>query len=83
MRLAMRVEGSLWVAYHAWEGTMEHAIFLGSIRMAGIVNHPDRRAAFMELMRQMMADCIEDLTGQRPGWEGERPAPEIERGGNS
>ena len=32
-RLAMRVEGKLWVAYYALPNTMKGAIFLGSVQM--------------------------------------------------
>ena len=50
-RLAMRVEGNLWVAYFAQVGTIDGAIFLGSIQMA-FVQNPDRTRAFMGLMQQ-------------------------------
>lgn len=47
--------------------------------------HPERRSAFMALMREGLADLVEEKTGQRPSWpepEGQ-PAPESERGGNA
>lgn len=83
-RLAMRHEGENWNAYYAMPGTMDGAIFLGSIRMAAVSpNYPERKAAFMDMMRDIVADIIEMETGQRPTWpEGAQPAPEHERAGH-
>jgi hypothetical protein len=81
-RLALREEGSLWVAYYALPETMDNAIFLGSIRMAFVVGHPDRKAAFMALMKEALSDLVEESVGARLEWPNpERPAPEHERGG--
>ena len=82
-RLAMRVEGRQWNAYYALEDTMKGAVFLGSIAMTGVVGHPDRKQAFMDLMKEMVADILEERTGARPEFVGEREAPEHERGGNA
>jgi hypothetical protein len=77
----MRHEGSLWVGYYALPDTMNDALFLGSIRMA-LVQDPNRKAAFMDLMREAVGDIIEEKTGHRPEWpHGVQPAPEHERGG--
>lgn len=81
-RLAMRVEGESWMAYYALTGTMDGALLLGSIRMT-LVADPKRKKAFMYLMRDCVADMIEQATGQRPDWNGERPAPEHERAGRA
>jgi hypothetical protein len=81
-RLAMREEGKLWCAYYAEPGTMKGAIFLGSIRLAFVLRDPQRKSAFMNLMRDGVADILEDATGLRPTWpEGPQAAPEHERGG--
>ena len=47
---------------------MQVNIWIGSIAMRFIVDHPARKAAFMEFMRDAAADLIEELTGQRPSW---------------
>ncbi len=82
-RLALRHEGKLWVAYYALENTMDGALFLGSIAMAAVVDHPERKQTFMDLMREFVADIIEGKTGTRPTWGGPRGAPESERAGHS
>ena len=46
-RLAMRVEGDLWVAYYALPSTMKDAVFLGSIQMA-FVQDWQRRAIHVD-----------------------------------
>ncbi len=75
-RLAMREEGDNWVAYYALPGTMEDAIPLGSIRLATVANNPDRKSAFMDMMRGIVSDIIEDKTGVRPTWGGPQRAPQ-------
>jgi hypothetical protein len=37
----------------------------------------------MDLMKEAVADIIEQKTGDRPDWRGPRPAPEHERGGSA
>lgn len=82
-RLALRVEGNLWVAYYALPENMKDAIFLGSIQMR-FVQDKERRAAFMNLMREAVGDILEEIVGVRPMWpEGEQPAPEHERAGRA
>jgi hypothetical protein len=82
-RLAMREEGDNWNAYYALPDTMEKAIFLGSIRMGAIVSNADRKNAFMDMMRDIVADLIEEKTGTRPTWSGPAEAPEHEKAGHS
>lgn len=79
-RLALREEGDRWVAYYAHPNTMEIGSFLGSIHMGAIRGNPERKKAFMDMMRGIVSDIIEEATGQRPTWGGEKPAPEKDRG---
>lgn len=82
-RLAMRVEGDKWTAYYAMPDTMEDAVYLGQIAMRFVAD-PERKAAFMSLMRDVVADLIEEACGQRPTWpDGPRPAPEHEKAGRA
>jgi hypothetical protein len=82
-RLAMHHEGADWNAYYALPGTMDGAIFLGSIAMRFIDGKPDRKDAFIGFMREAVSDLVEELTGQRPTWpEGVQAAPEHERAGH-
>lgn len=74
-RLAMRVEGDNWVAYYAMPDTMDGAIWLGSVKM-GIVRDPDRKRAFMDLMKSAVGDFL----GGVEVWT-ETRAPEAERSG--
>ena len=74
----MREEGTNWVAYYADQGTMEGAIFLGAIRMGAITANPERKQAFMDMMRDIVSDIIEEATGIRPVWAGPERAPEHE-----
>jgi hypothetical protein len=80
-RLALRHEGENWNAYYALPDTMESPIFLGSIRMGAVVNNPARKQAFMDMMRDIVSDIIEEQTGTRPTWGGPQSAPEHERSG--
>jgi hypothetical protein len=81
-RLALRHEGDNWVAYYALADTMKDAIFLGSIRMGVVLANQERKQAFMDLMREVVADTIEETTGIRPQWAGPQTAPEHERSGH-
>jgi hypothetical protein len=80
-RLSLRVEGNNWNAYYAMPDTMEGALWLGSIAMAFVRDHPVRKQAFMDIMRDAVGDIIEQETGVRPTWGGEQGAPEHERAG--
>jgi hypothetical protein len=83
-RLAMRHEGAMWNAYYAMPGTMDGAVFLGSIAMRFVPGGSDRYAAFMNMMREAVSDLIEEETGQRPVWpEGVQAAPEREKAGHA
>lgn len=82
-RLAMRKEGQNWNAYYALPDSMQDPVFLGSIRMAAVANNPERKAAFMQMMREIVSDIIEDKTGVRPIWGGPTTAPEHERAGDA
>jgi hypothetical protein len=78
----MRHEGNMWNAYYALTNTMADANLLGSIAMGAIENNRERKQAFMEMMRDIAADIIEDKTGVRPTWQDLQTAPEHERAGH-
>lgn len=78
-RLALRIEGEFWNAYYAMPETMDDAVLLGSIRMT-IAMDPRRKAQFMALASEVVADLVEEATGTRPRMITER-APEHERRG--
>jgi hypothetical protein len=82
-RLALREEGTNWNAYYAMPGTMDGAIPLGSIRLATVLGRPERKEAFMTLMREIVADIIEQSVGVRPTWGGPENAPEHEHAGRA
>jgi hypothetical protein len=82
-RLAMRVEGNFWNAYYAMPSTMDGAVLLGSIQMR-FVQDITRRDLFMALMREAVADILEEITGERPVWPTRpQPAPESEKSGTA
>jgi hypothetical protein len=81
-RVAFRVEGTMWNAYFAVVDSMKDAILLGSIAMGLVLDNPERKRAFMELMKGAVGEVLEEQTGALvEGWE-ERPGPEHERGGH-
>jgi hypothetical protein len=74
-RLALRNQDDHWVAYYAMPDTMEGAVELGRIAFR-LVEREDRRQGFMDLMRDIVADLIEERIGVRPIWpHPPRPAP--------
>lgn len=78
-RIAFRVEGENWNAYFALPDNMNGAIYLGTMRLA-LVERPDRKNAFIGLMRDTVGDIMEETLGVRPTWPtAPRPAPEHER----
>lgn len=62
---------------------MEGAIHIGSIAIAAVVENEERKNAFMNMMRSVVSDIIEETTGHAPTWSGEHVAPENERSGHS
>ena len=82
-RLALRVEGDNWNAYWAEVGTLDGAIFLGSIKMAFVTQSAKRKQQFMDLMAACAADALQDILGERPAWNPPREAPDGERSGNA
>lgn len=82
-RLALRAEGKLWNAYFAKPGTMEDAIYLGSIKLDLAMSDEECKRMFIELMTKCVSNIIEDVSGIRPMSFGEVPAPESERSGNA
>jgi len=83
MRLALRVEGSMWVAYIAQSETMEGAHLLGSIRMAIIQSSPERKAEFMRLMEESMGAVLREALGTEITFGEPHGAPEHERSGTA
>jgi hypothetical protein len=81
-RLALRHEGDNWVAYYALSDSMQDAIFLGSIHMGALVGHPRRKQLFMDMMKDIVSDIIQQNTGERPTWNEPEAAPEHERTGH-
>lgn len=83
IRLALREEGSFWNAYLAMSDTMDGAKLIGSIMIGAARKNPEIKAAFQALMQQVLADAIEDVTGEAPDkWDVQR-GPESERAGNA
>ena len=82
-RLAMRHEGKMWNAYFAKPGTMEGALHIGSIAMAGVANNPKRHNAFLTMMTELVCEILEDVSGTMPTWGAPELAPEHERAGHS
>jgi hypothetical protein len=88
--LALRVEGNMWNAYYALPDSMEGAVWLGSIAMRFVTNDGqlavkrlERKAQFINMMREAVADIIEEECGARPTWpKGPVRAPEHERSKN-
>ena len=76
-RLAFRHEGNWWVAYYALPDTMEGALELARIQMAFVVNHPQRKDAFMKLIQQGISTIAPEFMVAN-----QRPAPESERSGH-
>lgn len=82
-RLAMREEGNWWVAYYALSDTMVGALKLADIHMRLVADNKERKQQFMDMMRDCVADIIEERTGKRPTWGGPTPAPERDRSGKA
>jgi hypothetical protein len=81
-RLAMRQEGNWWVAYYAEPDTMKGALRLGKVHMRTVPTK-EREKMFMDLMREAVADILEEAVGVRPTWGGPEAAPESERSGSA
>jgi len=79
-RLALRDEGDRWTAYFADQDTMDDAIWLGSVLLK-LVENPERRQQFIDLMTCWVADLLQPLCGERPTWNGPQTAPKHERRG--
>jgi hypothetical protein len=82
-RLAFRVEGNKWTCYYAMSNTMDGAIWMGSIAMGIVQNDKARKDTFITLMREALADFIEEkIGGHVESWD-TKPAPEGERSGSA
>ncbi|RWR32492.1 hypothetical protein D2T31_00475 [Sinirhodobacter populi] len=82
-RIALRVEGNFWNAYYALPDTMNDAVLIGSIGMAFIVNNPDRKQAFMAMMRECVGDALSARGLSVSHWKDPVSAPEHEKAGRS
>jgi hypothetical protein len=82
-RLALRRECCFWNAYYAADGTMEGAVFIGSILISAVKDNPERKNAFLHIMFDAVADLVEKETGIRPTTGEIKAAPEHERTGNA
>ncbi len=83
MRLAFRQEGEFWNAYIAKHNTMDDAIFIGSIILATCKKDPAIKDAFVELMKVVFSNALEEITGEAPEAFEMRTAPESEKSGNA
>lgn len=82
IRLAMRVEGEMWNAYIAEKDTMQGAILIGSIAMFAVRNDPERKQAFMDMMRGILEGALRAMGADVAGHE-LRAAPQHERAGRA
>jgi len=82
-RLAMRREGNWWVAYLALRNTMAGAKELGRVLIGIVENNPERKTAFMDLMKSAIASATVDVLGKAPEYWEEQSAPESERSGRA
>lgn len=82
IRLALREEGAFWNAYLALSDTMDDAKLIGSIMIGAARKNSEVKAAFQALMQQVLADAIEDVTGEAPSEWDVQGAPEAERAGH-
>lgn len=83
MRLAFRTEGEFVNAYFAPADTMDGAIQLGSMQKRILDASPEAWAEWRALMTKAMSVLIQSMTGVKPTWTRETPAPEHERSGNA
>jgi hypothetical protein len=68
-RLALRVEGDMWCAYFAQDGTMNGAILVGSIKIGAVEASEVRKQDFISLMQGCISDAIQHGVGSRPTWD--------------
>lgn len=81
-RLALREEGANWNVYYALPGTMDGAIFIGSVVMT-VVATPELKQAFVDFMTRLVGDLIEREIGKPVTWNDPERAPEAERAGRA
>ena len=78
-RLAFRDEGDFWNCYFAGMETMDDAILIGSIRMSLIEIVPALHQGFLDMMRAVFDQLVQNITGARPAKWTPGPGPEHER----
>ncbi len=82
-RLAFRQEGKMWNAYYALPDTMEGASYIGSIAIVAVQKNTTRKKEFIEMMRGIISEILEERVGQEPTWGSQETAPEHEKAGNA
>ena len=80
-RLAFRVEGENWVAYFAAPGTMDGAIWMGTIRMS-LVQDSERKRMFIDIMKSALTEFLAAQGRTIGDWD-ESEAPEHEKSGRA
>jgi hypothetical protein len=83
IRLALRQEGDWWNAYIAQQDTMTDAHLIGSILIGPVRGDRKLKQRFMDLMTDVMAMAVEEITGRKPDHTEVQEAPESERSGNA
>jgi hypothetical protein len=83
VRLAFRREGQWWNCYLANQGTMDGAKLMASVLIGPFENNADRKERYMILMKEILAEAIEETFGVKPTEWKDRQAPESERGGHA
>lgn len=81
-KLALRAEGSWWVAYFQKVDDADQRIELGRIRMM-TVQDPEMKLAFTDLMRRSTELALAEVGLPVSRWGGIQEAPESERSGNA
>lgn len=82
-RVAFREEGDRWVACYALNDTMKEALFFGAIALGAVQKDEGVKGRFIALMRDLVANAIEQRFGVRPQWREPETAPEHERSGRA
>ena len=69
-RLEIYAEGEWWVAYYVGDHRYSPSE-MARLHMRYVVENPERKRQFQELMRECVADSIERLIGRRPAAVGD------------
>ena len=80
IRIAFREEGKFWNAYLALPNTLQGAKLIGSIMIGAVAQSPEVKQAFMDVMKQVLANAAKDISGETIDEWIEKQAPENEQG---